>query len=242
MAKNEEVTVESLKEQMETLVSMVSKTATTDAEGNISLPMEVIDVLATPVPGEPRELAHAKEVTHLGATMPKKPESVSIPPSEVGTFELWKNEAIRASIEESLKTAEKTELIETFHKKAAYDDEYAKYREAADNAVAAMKGLVEIINRGIINLGAVPPSMATRPTQKTTGRQSNKARRGDPNLYYVESQIPGKNYVHFAQEASWVVKNAVEAASNAGIQADPEEVKKLVFQLNADGERVYVNP
>lgn len=242
MAKNEEVTVESLKEQMETLVSMVSKTATIDEEGNISLPMEVIDVLATPVPGEPRELAHAKEVTHLGATMPKKPESVSIPPSEVGTFELWKNEAIRASIEESLKTAEKTELIETFHKKAAYDDEYAKYREAADNAVAAMKGLVEIINRGIINLGAVPPSMATRPTQKTTGRQSNKARRGDPNLYYVESQIPGKSYIHFAQEASWVVKNAVEAASNAGIQADPEEVKKLVFQLNADGERVYVNP
>lgn len=241
MAKNEEVTVESLKEQMETLVSMVSKTATIDEEGNISLPMEVIDVLATPVPGEPRELAHAKEVTHLGATMPKKPESVSIPPSEVGTFELWKNEAIRASIEESLKTAEKTELIETFHKKAAYDDEYAKYREAADNAVAAMKGLVEIINRGIINLGAVPPSMATRPTQKTTGRQSNKARRGDPNLYYVESQIPGKSYIHFAQEASWVVKNAVEAASNAGIQADPEEVKKLVFQLNADGERVYVN-
>lgn len=242
MAKNEEVTVESLKEQMETLVSMVSKTATIDEEGNISLPMEVIDVLATPVPGEPRELAHAKEVTHLGATMPKKPESVSIPPSEVGTFELWKNEAIRASIEESLKTAEKTELIETFHKKAAYDDEYAKYREASDNAVAAMKGLVEIINRGIINLGAVPPSMATRPTQKTTGRQSNKARRGDPNLYYVESQIPGKSYIHFAQEASWVVKNAVEAASNAGIQADPEEVKKLVFQLNADGERVYVNP
>ena len=241
MAKNEEVTVESLKEQMETLVSMVSKTATIDEEGNISLPMEVIDVLATPIPGEPRELAHAKEVTHLGATMPKKPESVSIPPSEVGTFELWKNEAIRASIEESLKTAEKTELIETFHKKAAYDDEYAKYREAADNAVAAMKGLVEIINRGIINLGGAPPSMATSPARKTTGRQSNKARRGDPNLYYVESQIPGKNYVHFAQEASWVVKNAVEAASNAGIQADPEEVKKLVFQLNADGERVYVN-
>ena len=241
MAKNEEVTLESLKAHMEAFVSMVSKATITDGEGNISLPMEVIDILATPIPGEPRELAHAKEVTHLGATMPKKPESVSIPPSEVGTFELWKNEAIRASIEESLKTAEKTELIEIFRKKEAYDEEYAKYREATDKAVAAMKGLVEIINRGIINLGGAPPSVATSTARKTTGRQSNKARRGDPNLYYVESQIPGKNYVHFAQEAAWVVKNAVEAANNAGIQADPEEVKKMVFQLNADGERVYVN-
>lgn len=236
--KNETNGIESLIDEMNALVARIGEEQITDENGRTTLPPEYAAIAAIAVPGEPGELSLCKAIVRARLSMPAKPQSVTIPVSETGTYEMWNNEAVQESIETVLMATGKESLIATFRAKASYDDALKAWNEEASTVLGDLKRLVEILNRGIMALSG---TSSTPRATSGRGRQNTKVRKGSAGVYHIDSPVPGDNYTNYAREEAWVVKNAGERLRNMGHNIDPEVLRARVYQIGESGEKVYVN-